>query len=243
MIRRFALPMFILWLTAAVPAQAAYLSEIYLEQLPGGGSTAIELGGLRGTARVDLVMVQASQYQQPLVRQIIPFEPTRDVHLISDEAWPNNLWVDRTTDSAAFVSLGSLLGDGSSFDLGATPLRHVLLYVGVSGLTVGQVLPAASPWADAVTIGDPAYARRLRDEPLLMPADAAGLIRLNGSTVRHVAGRIADNGTLQSGGLTYEVSPGQINPSQPIPEPGTLALLAGLLLVRLPRANRLQSAP
>ena len=239
-------------LSAATPCRAAFISEVYLSDGSAGDpSTAVEVEGLDAQSGrgADLIVIDAAPLRHGRVQRAITLPTSERVQLVSESAWPTGKWVPAPLSSAAPTRTTlSDLNEGDSF--GLSWARTLLLYdqpTGVSDAGTTNLFTQKQP--------DSFHEATLLDSLTLSIDGAVPAVNASGPVVALNAGEAMvrpidqdanprlprvgvpdSNGVLAGIDPQLKLTPGWLNPeweaSEPLPEPGTGAIL-GLCVAAL----------
>lgn len=232
------------------PARAAWLSEVFLGGAGDPGMpSAIEISGLDEPGKVELVIMDAGNAEQlGTVQQIIRFEATGPLHLLSDGEWPSTRWTDvlATLPEAALLDLNQVTaGVHDQFDLAGA--RRIHLYAGHTHIKPGTMpldpayetyLRGDAELLDVLTLAEAGQAATAHDDEIVTDTrDGWVLLRPEGfeampDAEQWLIGSPDAHGYLTSADLQAKVTPGQANPyasNIDLPEPSSLLMaIAGL---------------
>ncbi len=205
---------------------AAHISEVYLpDSLADVVPFAVELDGLIDIEFLQLVVIDAGDSQYGQVLNVIDIPVQNSVELISDEAWPVDLWhctnpgksICRTLESIAYNASFDLTGARSLFLLdGKAPFReHASLFDDA----MQRYYFDRATILDVLTFGPDAAARPYGDEVIIDSSMGTVISRpydLDGELVNDtflvgcpdIIGRFQSEDEISS----YYVTPGLTNP-------------------------------
>ena len=244
----------------ANPSLAGWISEIQpnprhetniARQITVTIPPLVELSGLDGLSRVDLVILDAStsQTRHGRIKQVIPIGSGPGVRVVTDGPWPFPDFVN-TSDNHRNAAI-TVLDQDNHLELGGP--KSVLLFDGPTGLVSNSghinafLDQITAQLIDVVTYG-PAGQTRPFDQEQILTANSGDVItrpmmkEVDPSQTIYYIGSPTMSGTLVvDNSPTFPLNPGLMNlagSSLQIPEPHTAVLIVLAVCLRclaLPR--------